>query len=364
VLRRCVGTAAQLAEVRRRAAMWSSIAGAGVVAVRDVVRLDDDLIVVSDLALGGGLDAVVARYEALSPGQVVTVVVGVADTLAKAHERELVHGRVSPGNIVFGADGRPLLTDYLWGGVGRASTDVTNLSALAGDVMSEPMPPTLLVALQSAVDARTLADAVRSALQAEPLTSPAAAPTVEQDSDERTVVRRGAVALVAVLVLAAAIAGIAWGRHDNAAGSELPSPAIPSASRTPERAESWLRVVQDLEQRRAHALLANSVAELSAVEVPGSALWRRDERTIRRLVAHREHLRGLTAHVRSAQVMSLTTSRVVVRVVDALSSYDVLDRHGHVVAHESARAPHDVVLGLERADQRWLLRRAISRRSP
>ena len=71
---------------------------------------------VLDLLEGGSLGALLAARGRLSPGEVVTVCAPVAAALAHVHAHGVVHGDLSPGNIVFTAEGRPVLTDL---GVGR-----------------------------------------------------------------------------------------------------------------------------------------------------------------------------------------------------------------------------------------------------
>ncbi|NIH69698.1 serine/threonine-protein kinase [Modestobacter marinus] len=66
---------------------------------------------VLDLLAGGSLAALLARRGRLRPGEVVTTVAPVAAALAHAHERGVVHGDLSPGNVVFTDEGRPVLTD-------------------------------------------------------------------------------------------------------------------------------------------------------------------------------------------------------------------------------------------------------------
>jgi hypothetical protein len=76
---------------------------------------------VLDLLAGGSLAALLARRGRLRPGEVVTAIAPVAAALAHAHEHGVVHGDLSPGNIVFTADGRPVLTDL---GVARVLGEV------------------------------------------------------------------------------------------------------------------------------------------------------------------------------------------------------------------------------------------------
>ncbi len=66
---------------------------------------------VLELLAGGSLAALLARRGRLRPGEVVTAVSPVAAALAAAHGAGIVHGDLSPGNVVFTAEGRPVLTD-------------------------------------------------------------------------------------------------------------------------------------------------------------------------------------------------------------------------------------------------------------
>ncbi len=68
-------------------------------------------VLVLDHAAGGSLAALLARRGRLEPGEVVTVAAPLAEALAEAHSRGLVHGDVTPGNVLFDAGGRPLLAD-------------------------------------------------------------------------------------------------------------------------------------------------------------------------------------------------------------------------------------------------------------
>ncbi len=71
----------------------------------------EQVALVLDLLAGGSLAALLAARGRLRPGEVVTAVAPVAAALAHLHDRGVVHGDLSPGNIVFTAEGRPVLTD-------------------------------------------------------------------------------------------------------------------------------------------------------------------------------------------------------------------------------------------------------------
>ncbi len=106
-------------------------------------------VMVLEHAAGGSLRALVEARGPLDAGEVVTVLTPLAEALAELHARGLVHADVSPGNVLFAGDGRPLLADL---GVGRilgleAATHATPgyadpalalslLPAPAGDVYS------------------------------------------------------------------------------------------------------------------------------------------------------------------------------------------------------------------------------------
>ncbi|HEY8296152.1 MAG TPA: protein kinase, partial [Micrococcaceae bacterium] len=69
-----------------------------------------------DYAPGGSVAAVVAARGRLSVGETVTVLTPLAQVLGYLHDQGVVHGDLSPGNVLFTAEGKPLLSDL---GVGR-----------------------------------------------------------------------------------------------------------------------------------------------------------------------------------------------------------------------------------------------------
>lgn len=107
----------------REAAVSARSASAHVVPVEACVPLPDGRVaVVMPHLLGGALDALVRARGHLSPGEVVTVLAPVASALGRLHDLGVVHGDVSPGNVLLDLDGRPLLADL---GLGHVVGDVS-----------------------------------------------------------------------------------------------------------------------------------------------------------------------------------------------------------------------------------------------
>jgi len=79
--------------------------------VRAVHRRRHASVLVLDLAAGGTLADLLSRRQRLPAGEVVAVLAPIAAALSAVHAAGLVHGDVSPGNVLFGEDGLPLLSD-------------------------------------------------------------------------------------------------------------------------------------------------------------------------------------------------------------------------------------------------------------
>jgi len=97
--------------LRREAAVLAGVDHPHVVRLRTVVGDGDALVLVLDLASGGSLARLLATRRRLQPGEVVTLAVPLAQALAAVHVQGLVHGDVTPANVLFDGDGRPLLSD-------------------------------------------------------------------------------------------------------------------------------------------------------------------------------------------------------------------------------------------------------------
>jgi len=93
-------------------------------------------VLVLDHAPGASLAALVAERGALDPGEVVTVLVPLAGVLADLHATGVVHGDVTPGNVLFADDGRPLLAD-----LGTAGLVAAGRPSPAGGTPLDEAPP-------------------------------------------------------------------------------------------------------------------------------------------------------------------------------------------------------------------------------
>ena len=104
--------AVDLDAVDREESLGGRVSGAHVLGVRCRVALDDGRVaLVMGLADGGSLRDVVTIRGALPLGEVVTALTPLATALAELHEAGVVHVDVSPGNVLFTTDGRPMLVD-------------------------------------------------------------------------------------------------------------------------------------------------------------------------------------------------------------------------------------------------------------
>lgn len=82
--------------------------------IRIIEVIDDDggPAIVMQYAAGGSLADLLATGRRLTPGELVAVAAPVAQALASAHARGLVHGDVKPSNVLLTSDGQPLLADF------------------------------------------------------------------------------------------------------------------------------------------------------------------------------------------------------------------------------------------------------------
>jgi hypothetical protein len=105
----------------REAELAGAVEHPHLVPILEVVTGPQAVALISPLAAGGNLGDLLAARLRLRWPEVLTVLIPLADALAAAHERDVVHGDVSAGNVLFDAAGRPLLADL---GAARAVAEV------------------------------------------------------------------------------------------------------------------------------------------------------------------------------------------------------------------------------------------------
>ena len=98
--------------LRREAEILATLDHPHVVDLLDLIDDPPGLALVMPLARGGSLRRLLDECGTLAAGQVVAVLAPIADALASAHRRGVVHGDVKPANLLFTSDGEPLLADF------------------------------------------------------------------------------------------------------------------------------------------------------------------------------------------------------------------------------------------------------------
>lgn len=103
-------------ETRRELAILSSCSHVHLIGIHQLLNTDQGPALLMDYAAGGSLAQLVAARGPLPVGEVITLLTPLAHVLAHLHGLGVTHSDVSPGNILFSAEGMPLLSDL---GVGR-----------------------------------------------------------------------------------------------------------------------------------------------------------------------------------------------------------------------------------------------------
>ena len=360
--------------LRRDAAVLSSVAGDHVVRVRDVIVADGEAAVVMDYAAGGDLASVISSRGGLTPPEVVTLVGPLAMALADAHERGLAHGSITPVNIVFTDDGRPMLVEF---GLARLVGDrpADAAVATADDVHSlcsvglaaltrEKAPPALIAAIEGGAapdphdrpKARDLGLAVLRSCAAAPirLVPPEAPPRAQPQAASRTTRRSSLVAAIALLVvMLAVVGGVAWGRHSGPAAAVLPpSPSVPKRATAGPVPVDWVGVVRALDRRRAAAFATADVGALREVYASGSPALKADVATLDAMAKAGVTPLGFAITSSGVRLMHRTSTAATLRVTDTVASYQLV-RSGRLVRAVPARGPSTFTMTLALIGAEW-----------
>ena len=439
--------------LRREAAALSCIEHPHVVRLRTVVSTADDLVLVLDHAAGGSLAGLLG-VRRLTAGEIVTIAVPLAGALSAVHARGLVHGDVTPANVLFTADGRPLLSDLgvcrlvgeridsagvvagtpgfldpavLAGEQPGPAADVHGLAAVCFAALTgrppydetgdrrplltdagSAIPLALVAVIEAALDpnphrrpsADDMAVVVFESCAAEPVRLPTGrtsgrdpepAPVLTHDLRVRPVrpvepvaakpsrrrrhgrgsrpVRRCARALRALpvrpavgllLVLCgvamAVLTGVVWagsnGRGSAAAVSPAATRAAPQAA-VPATSADWSSVLKTLDQARSAAFAEADADPLASVYATGSPALARDTELLRQLRASGHTASGVRLVPTSVDVVQSADRRVVLRVVDVMPPYELVDTDSAVSTSRPGRGSARWVVTLVREGPTW-----------
>ncbi|MEZ2388697.1 serine/threonine-protein kinase [bacterium RCC_150] len=129
------------ASLLREVHMLSGLDHEHLVKVHGVVRLEGGfagrLGVVMDYAAGGSLGQLVSSRGRLSVGETVTILTPLAQAVAYLHRQGVTHSDVSPGNVLFTAQGKPLLADL---GMSRTVGDADAVPDQGTPGFEDPSP--------------------------------------------------------------------------------------------------------------------------------------------------------------------------------------------------------------------------------
>ncbi|PZS35370.1 MAG: serine/threonine protein kinase [Pseudonocardiales bacterium] len=115
-----VSDSQRLRSVHTEAALLATLDHPHLVRLHEIRRRADSVVLVLDLAAGGTLAELIDTRGRITPGEAITALAPIGAALAYAHNAGVVHGDVTPSNVLFTDDGMPLLADL---GVARLLGD-------------------------------------------------------------------------------------------------------------------------------------------------------------------------------------------------------------------------------------------------
>ena len=117
---------------RREAVAAAAVAHPNIVATYDTGEDDGVAYIVMELVEGATLRQAIDLHGALPPARAADIAAQVADALAAAHARGLVHRDVKPSNVLVQLDGRVKVTDF---GIAKAADQSADELTRTGSVL-------------------------------------------------------------------------------------------------------------------------------------------------------------------------------------------------------------------------------------
>jgi serine/threonine-protein kinase len=105
-------TAAEKRRFLREAEVMQSFEHPGILDVKEVVAVGEDVLLVMDLLEGESLGARLGRIGRLDVTEAVAVLLPLLDATIAAHKRGVVHRDLKPENVFLCSDGRVVLLDF------------------------------------------------------------------------------------------------------------------------------------------------------------------------------------------------------------------------------------------------------------
>jgi tetratricopeptide (TPR) repeat protein len=106
-----------------------------IIPVRDVGQHRGQPFLVMDLVEGDTLAGLLRTHGSLDPQRVARIGAALAHALHHAHERGILHRDMKPANVLLGAEGRPILTDF---GLARDRLGARSALTRTGEALGTP----------------------------------------------------------------------------------------------------------------------------------------------------------------------------------------------------------------------------------
>jgi hypothetical protein len=124
--------AAAAERFRREARVLAQLKHPGVVEVYDLAEGQGGLWMAMELVEGGALDALIAERGRLPLDRAAALGATLAETLAHAHDQDVVHRDFKPGNVLLTNGGEPKITDFGLAKLQQEGAKLTQLGAVLG----------------------------------------------------------------------------------------------------------------------------------------------------------------------------------------------------------------------------------------